>query len=171
MDARYSIRPARLEDLSRLGDVERAANTRFAGQALGARTGALVTPLEELAEGLAGGLLWVAERDGEVVGFALAMRLGDDAHLHEMDVHPDHGRRGVGRALVETVCAWARAAGRPTLTLTTLEGIPWNAPFYRALGFRVLARDEIAPPLRELMGREALRGLDEKERVAMSRDL
>jgi hypothetical protein len=29
------------------------------------------------------------------------------AHLKEIDVHPDHGQRGIGTGLVMVVCDWA----------------------------------------------------------------
>lgn len=50
-------------------------------------------------------------------------------------MHPEHGRRGIGGALVGSVCDWARASGIASVTLTTYREIPWNEPFYRRLGF------------------------------------
>jgi hypothetical protein len=49
-------------------------------------------------------------------------------------------RRGLGGALVSTVCTWARAQGCPTVTLTTFRDVPWNGPFYQELGFSELNR-------------------------------
>ena len=50
--------------------------------------------------------------------------------LEEIDVHPDHGRRGLGRRLVSAVCAWAARGGHRWLTLTTFRDVPFNMPFH-----------------------------------------
>jgi GNAT superfamily N-acetyltransferase len=71
------------------------------------------------------------------VGFALVKMLADDLpHLEEIDVHPSHGRRGLGTALVREVCEWATLRGHVMLTLTTFRAVAWNLPFYARLGSR-----------------------------------
>ena len=92
-------------------------------------------------------------------------------HVEEIDVDPAHGRLGIGRALLETALAWARAAGHRAVTLTTFREIPWNAPFYERAGFRVLAPHEIGPGLAAVVRDETARGLDPRQRVAMRREL
>ena len=113
----------------------------------------------------------VAELDGAVRGFAYAAPLDDALQLEELDVLPAWGRRGVGRALVAAVVDEARARGLAAVTLTTFRDVPWNAPFYRGLGFRVLADDEISPGLAALVAYEARRGLPTAMRVAMRREV
>ncbi|MGW7368880.1 GNAT family N-acetyltransferase [Streptomyces sp. NPDC054841] len=44
--------------------------------------------------------LILAERDGELVGTVIAGFDGWRCHLYRLAVHPDHRRRGVGRALL-----------------------------------------------------------------------
>lgn len=173
MQPRFRIRPATAADLPHLPALESASAARFAPYGLAEVYSTVVTPFEYLEEGLAGGRLWVAtaEDDDAIVGFAVATIVGDDAHLDEVDVHPDHGRRGIGRALVETVCDWARASGFAAITLTTLHDVPWNAPFYERLGFRVLPEGELTDALRELFASDAERGLPTADRVAMRREL
>ena len=51
---------------------------------------------------------------------------------------PAFGQRGVGMALVQTVCAYAVAEQWAGVTLTTFRDMPWNAPFYERLGFEVM---------------------------------
>ena len=64
------------------------------------------------------------------VGLALVKMLADDLpHLEEIDVHPSHGRRGLGTALVREVCEWATHCGYVMLTLTTFRAVAWNLPF------------------------------------------
>jgi GNAT superfamily N-acetyltransferase len=98
------------------------------------------------------------------VGFALVKMLADDLpHLEEIDVHPTHGRRGLGTALVRAVCEWATASGYVMLTLTTFRAVPWNLPFYGRLGFVEIPRETLRPEL----SAEAHRGLDPDTRVVM----
>jgi GNAT superfamily N-acetyltransferase len=164
----YVIERARDDDLARLPRVELAANALFAGRDVAG----VATPLAELADAPAAGLLWVARAaSGEPVGFALCELVDGAVHLEEIDVDPAHGRRGIGRALLDAVIAWAERAGRPAVTLTTFRDIPWNAPFYARAGFRVLASAELGPGLAALVRDEGARGLDPSERVVMRRDL
>ncbi len=98
------------------------------------------------------------------VGFLLATRYPDVLHIEEMSVLPSHGRRGLGRALLERALDEARARGLRRVTLTTFEHLPWNAPFYAQLGFQK-TRDVDDCRLREQLVREAAAGL--LRRVAM----
>jgi len=167
-----TIRLARTDELDELRAIEREAAGRFAPYGLQVTLATIVTPDEDLLAGVAEHRLWAAadERD-RPVGFALACEVGGNGHLDELDVLTEHGRRGLGAALVETVCQWARARGYPAVTLNTLRHIPWNAPFYEKLGFRVLAPHELTDALRALLRHEIERGLPEMNRVAMWRDL
>jgi GNAT superfamily N-acetyltransferase len=92
-------------------------------------------------------------------------------HIEQVSVHPDHGRQGVGRALMDHAAARARAERAPALTLTTFAKVPWNAPYYLRCGFRLLSNSELTPGLRAIREREAAHGLDRWPRVCMRRDL
>jgi GNAT superfamily N-acetyltransferase len=169
----YRVRNATPADLPALMAAERAAAERFAGHPLGERFMATPTPEAAFREALAEGRLFAAEAPGAcAVGFAVAGEVGGLAHLEEVSVDPAHGRRGVGEALVGAVVAWARARGHTALTLTTLESVPWNAPWYRKLGFRSLAFEELSDALRALLAEEAERGVGRPpERVAMRKEI
>ncbi len=170
--ADFTVRQAREGDLSALPGIERAAATLFKEAGIEGLDEATLTPAESLRQGLEKGRLWVAEADGNrIAGFALAGTAGGNAHLEEMDVHPEFGRRGIGRALLEVVCAWARGAGYAAITLTTMDNVPWNAPFYESAGFRVLDRDGLTEALRDILREEVRRGMPPEHRVAMLRDL
>ncbi|QUQ72164.1 GNAT family N-acetyltransferase [Kutzneria sp. CA-103260] len=92
------------------------------------------------------------------VGFAYVGDVDDGLHLHQLAVHPDHGRRGLGTALLAAV--FARAAGR-AVTLTTFRHIPWNEPWYRERGFSEVV--DPGPELKRLVEGEAwLRDLGER---------
>ena len=107
--------------------------------------------------------------DGEVVGFAHVVLLDDGhetrAHLEQVSVLPEHGRRGTGARLVRAAAEEARWDGFGELSLCTYRDVPWNAPFYARLGFEVVQPVGV---LAELRAREQERGLDEAgERVVM----
>jgi GNAT superfamily N-acetyltransferase len=164
----YKVRSAVSSELSQLPEIERAASVLFAEFGLADLFGRVLTPLRDLEEGLRAGRLWVATApDDSVVGFALACVVGCNGHLDELDVLPDHGRRGVGTALVETFLRWARESAFGGATLTTLRHVPWNAPFYERFGFRVLGAEELTPALSDLLQSEVERGLPAENRVAM----
>jgi GNAT superfamily N-acetyltransferase len=164
----YAIRLAHAGDLPHLAAIERAAAALFAPYGFAEQFAAETTPLEDLALAARQSRLWVAVGGGDVLaGFALCRELDGSAHLLEIDVHPDHGRRGVGRALVAEVTRWAHRSRLPAVTLTTFRDVPWNAPFYERLGFRVLEADELPEALRDVLRHEAARGLPADRRVAM----
>jgi GNAT superfamily N-acetyltransferase len=114
----------------------------------------------------------VAVKDSsEVIGFALGAHMDGHHHLQQLSVLPAHGRRGVGRALVEAVCTWALEEGGCQVTLSTFCDIPWNGPYYERLGFRALSEQELGPELLALRADEQGQGLDIIARVVMRRDL
>jgi GNAT superfamily N-acetyltransferase len=158
-------------DLPALPGIERAAGAAFEGWDVPAAEFDVVTSLDDLRHALDAGLLWVAREADAPIGFALVDFLDGLPHLEEIDVHPSHGRRGVGRALVAAVLDWARAAGHAAVTLTSFRDVPWNAPFYARLGFRILEPAELTPGLAEILRDEAARGFDPERRVAMRIEL
>jgi GNAT superfamily N-acetyltransferase len=106
------------------------------------------------------------------IGFAVVGELGPDAYLEQISVHPDHGRRGVGTALLMTALDWARAGDHPRMVLTTFRDLPWNGPWYAHHGFRELPYDECSAELRAVRDAELEAGLDAMApRVAMAHDL
>lgn len=159
------IRLAAVDDLPRLPDIELAAAALFPEGDLPALLRLVSTPDSALVAAQREGRLWVAEHGGAVAGFALASRNRECGYLDEMDVHPDHGRRGLGRALVGAVQDWARASGLRSLNLTTFAHLPWNAPFYASMGFRRLEDCELCPLLSEALAAQRAAGL--RQRIAM----
>ncbi|GGD14165.1 hypothetical protein GCM10011587_17850 [Pyruvatibacter mobilis] len=103
------------------------------------------------------------------VGFAICGVLDNALHLYELGMDPDHGGKGLGRALVETVAAEAKARGLEAVTLSTFTNVPWNAPFYETAGFRILAETELTPALILVANHEAEVGLT--HRCVMRRDI
>lgn len=169
---RIVVRRAETRDGPVLQAIERAAGERFRSVGLAAIADDDPFPLDELDGYVARRRSWVAVDDaGAVMGYLLVDDVDGCAHVEQVSVDPDHQGRGVGRSLIDHVDDWARADGRPALTLTTFTDVPWNRPLYEHLGFRVLGEDEIGPELRAVRDAEAAHGLDPQRRVCMRRDL
>ncbi|MGZ4677822.1 MAG: GNAT family N-acetyltransferase [Acidimicrobiia bacterium] len=165
------VRPAAGADRARLQEIEIVAGERFRTVGLGDVADHDPFDLDELAAYEADGRSWVAERDGVVVGYVVVDIVGAAVHVEQVSVLPDAQGKGVGRALVERVEAYAREQRLPALTLTTFRDVEWNAPLYAHLGFRTLADDELAPELRAVRDHESTLGLDPDRRVCMRKEL
>jgi GNAT superfamily N-acetyltransferase len=165
----YEITGARPADLQSLATIELAAASLLAGHAPDSVL-AETTSRFALEGAMRRGQLWVARASGKPVGFAHVEVLeAAAAHLEEIDVHPEHGRRGVGRQLIAAVCDWATVHGYRSVTLTTFRDVPWNMPFYARLGFEEIPRSALGAVLRSIVRDETRRGLDPARRVAMRR--
>ena len=108
---------------------------------------------------------------GRILGFATLIDVAGFVHLEQLSVHPEHARRGIGRALIEHAIADARGRGARAVTLRTFAEVPWNGPFYERLGFRTAAT---APTPFHAGLEEVERGLgllDHGPRVHMRYDL
>jgi GNAT superfamily N-acetyltransferase len=111
---------------------------------------------------------WVAADDRDVAVAYLVAEVADgNLHIEQVTVDPSVARRGIGAELIRHVTDFAEEAGFPALTLTTFRDVPWNAPYYRRLGFETFA--DIGPQLAEIRRREAEHGLDRWPRVCMIR--
>lgn len=150
-----------------LPNIEEAACQLFLQYEITADLPLYLTPLEDFYEAQKHGLLWVAAVDEKPIGFALVEMIGEFPHLEELDVLPDYGRQGIGANLVRTICDWACASGIPAVTLTTFRDIPWNAPFYQKLGFRILETEELTPSQLQIVEEEERHGLKRELRVMM----
>ena len=163
----YVVTRARPGDVRHLAAIELAAARLLSGSAPESVLDE-ITPLSVLSAARANGRLWVALSGDVPVGFAhVELFEPNVAHLEELDVHPNHGRRGLGRRLVVEVCRWAGARGYAAVTLTTFRDVPWNMPFYARLGFEEVAEEAITPSLRAVQADETRRGLDWTRRVVM----
>jgi GNAT superfamily N-acetyltransferase len=163
----YEITLARTADVPLLPAIELAAETLFAGHGLDF-VASVTTNFADFIEAQQCGLLWVALADNVPVGFAHVKVLESMvAHLEEIDVHPEHGRMGLGTRLVKEICQWAAGAGYRSVTLTTFRDIPWNMPFYARLGFEEIPPQELSNALLAVIEDEARRGLDPTLRIPM----
>lgn len=170
MPQRYAIRPVRREELPKLQLIEQAAGRLFANTLHAWIDGDEGMGLATFEHWFVHGKIWVAvDEADEPVGFAIARELDGNAYLHELDVDPNHGRRGLGARLIDTVATWARENDYPAVTLATCVHIPWNAPYYTRLGFRMLREEELGPGLQAVRDHEIEAGWAPDDRVCMIR--
>ena len=166
------VRAARSDDLPRLQEIEVAAGALFADVGLPSVADDEPPSIPVLTRYQVGGRAWVSTDDADrPVGYALALEVDGSGHLEQLSVDPAAGRQGRGAELVEVVVAWAAGRGFPALTLSTFLDVPWNAPYYERLGFRVLTEEEVTPGLLVLRQHELDAGLDVSRRGFMRREI
>jgi GNAT superfamily N-acetyltransferase len=170
-NAEYRIRPADREDLSALDEVERAAAGQFSAVGL-AHLLNQTLPIERLIEAQKHGHVWVVTTmTDEIVGFAMIETASERVHLEEIDILPAHSGQGLGKELIRFIQAWAVTAGFKAMSLSTFRDVPWNAPYYERLGFRILPQREWSGDLFDLRAAESRAGLPVERRVIMWKDL
>lgn len=172
MSDSYTVVAAAIEHLRAIPKIEQAAAATFPVEDLPLRLRYEVTDSVTLRLAQENGRLWVAlDETDQPVGFALAEVADGQAYLSEMDVYPEHARRGLGTRLVRAVVAWAVSRNFDNVSLVTFRHLPWNAPFYEKLGFVQLADSELGQELREFIEEEAQAGIDAANRVGMRMNL
>jgi ribosomal-protein-alanine N-acetyltransferase len=77
----------------------------------------------------------VAEADHKIIGYILFWLLPDEVDIHNIAVHPDFRRCGVGRALLQQVVSQARARGSTRVTLEVRKSNLPAQKLYESLGF------------------------------------
>lgn len=83
---------------------------------------------------------WVGREDGRVVGYICLWEVTDELHVTNVAVHPDARRRGIARALLESVFAHARAAGSRMVLLEVRPSNTEAIALYDSFGFHVVGR-------------------------------
>lgn len=81
--------------------------------------------------------LLVAERDGRLIGFAVAraLAISHEGELESVAVDDGARRLGAGRALCESVVGWCRAEGATAIDLEVRSASEGPIALYASLGF------------------------------------
>jgi ribosomal protein S18 acetylase RimI-like enzyme len=88
------------------------------------------------------GLFWLAERDGRLVGTAMAGWDGHRGWLYSVGVLPEARRAGVGARLVAEAERALAALGCPKVNLQVLAGNASAQAFWQRMGY---AQDAVVP--------------------------
>jgi GNAT superfamily N-acetyltransferase len=164
----YAIRSAQIEELPRLANIEQAAAIRFQDTPYAFLVDGEPLSIEFIQQRFQAGQVWVAvDRHNVVIGFAITREVDRTLYLQEIDILPEHGQRGLGKAFVETIQAWAKCSGYAVMSLSTFRDLPWNAPFYAKLGFRILDTSELTEGFQAIRQHEEEAGLPIEDRVIM----
>lgn len=75
----------------------------------------------------------VCEMNGKVVGVVRGNYDGSRAVIHQLSVHPQRQRRGIGTALVKEMVKRFEARGAPTVSATVTDE---SLGFWQKIGFR-----------------------------------
>ncbi|WP_309645990.1 GNAT family N-acetyltransferase [Phenylobacterium sp.] len=161
------LRAAELADIEPVRAIERASAARFLGTERAWLADDDPTDAETLAERVGQGGLLVACDGATPVAFVMFREAEGCGYIEQVDVLPSHERRGIGARLIEAVAEAARMRGWPALTLSTFKDVPFNAPYYRRLGFEDV--QILTPGMAEIRAEHEARGLDESSRVFMRR--
>ena len=148
----YSISPGEPDDIPALIAVDKAASVLFEptglleAAALNDHVPADVFEIEMPK----GNVFVTRNQHGWAVGFALIRSRGEGLYLDQVSVHPDHGQKGLGRALVIRVITEAERRNLPHVSLSTFRDLAWNGPFYASIGFKEIPHDRLETYMLEI---------------------
>jgi GNAT superfamily N-acetyltransferase len=168
--AAIPIRPAHADELVLLQAIEVAAGTLFVHVGMSYISDHDPPSLDRLEGYRQAGRAWVATTgDDRPVAYLIADVLDGNAHIEQVSVHPDFGRQGIGRSLIDGAETWAVDRGLRAVTLTTFADVPWNRPYYARCGFITMEEADMGPELARRWIEETGHGLSRHPRVAMIR--
>ena len=82
---------------------------------------------------------WVMEEQGQIIGYALMMRVLDEAHLLNLSVAKSHQRRGLGRYLLQHMMMQAQRYNASNMFLEVRVSNVSAIQLYERLGFCEMA--------------------------------
>ncbi len=152
------IRPADPAERSALEDLQLRASIAWAEyrQLLVANRDAIELPVEQLVEGRT----FVAESDGEIVGFGVIVRRTDgNTELDGLFVEPNAWRTGIGTRLVKEAERRAISAGSTALHVIAN---PRAEAFYLACGFAFVGEEQTRFGIARSMKKTLMASADDK---------
>ncbi|UCH89644.1 MAG: GNAT family N-acetyltransferase [Thermoplasmata archaeon] len=78
----------------------------------------------------------IAEINGKVVGSVRGVYDGSRALIHQITVHPDWQKQGIGSELIKDITREFKNLGAPSVSVTAGKGDQWDSiEFFKKLGF------------------------------------
>jgi GNAT superfamily N-acetyltransferase len=105
------------------------------------------------------------------VGFVYFKVVEKYAYIEEISVDPDHAGHRYAALLLDAIARTASSFAFEALLLSTFKSVPWNAPYYRRLGFIEIPDAKMSSSMFGIRQEHANRGLDESKRVFMQKSL
>jgi len=100
------------------------------------------TVAEYILDAGAKGRIWIAERDGRLVGCtAIVLRDEDRGQLRWVLVDQSARGLGLGKRLVNNALQFCRENGCKEVFLETTDGLPESQALYDALGFEIVSHE------------------------------
>lgn len=96
---------------------------------------------EQILNRMQEGPIWIASREGAVVGTVAAVAKGESIYVRGMAVLPAARGAGAGSALLREVEDWASGEGRGRLFLSTTPFLSSAIRLYERFGFRRMSED------------------------------
>ena len=115
------------------GDVRAAYEVAARAFSLDNEKAQRIGPPELLDDGID---IWLVEDGAEIVGIGEFVRTDDHVGIYVMSTPPEHQRRGIGRAVLDSAMAHYLDDGVTTFTLEATEA---GYPLYEKVGFEVVA--------------------------------
>jgi len=167
-----TFRFATPHDAGTIRAIEFEAGLRFIGVGMTGIADAEPMALETVDRKIAAREIIVAvDATATCVGFVMFEPQPARIYVQELDVLTSHAGRRIGAALIEQVAQLARERQLTQLVLSTYRDVPWNAPYYRRLGFRNIDTAGLDAALSARRDAHIARGLDESQRLFMRREL
>lgn len=109
-----------------------------------ARYASRISDLPPVSEGcdeeIAKDRVWIAVEEGQVIGGVFLVPQEGFMKLANVVVHPDHGGKGIGRALIAFSESEAKRLGYDEMRLNTHVAMPENVALYIHLGWEEVSR-------------------------------
>jgi predicted N-acetyltransferase YhbS len=168
----FTFRFAELDEIEAVRAIEYEAAQRFATIGMTGIADAQPMNADFVRRKIEASEIIVAVNDAaRCVAFVMFAPLATRFYIEELDVLTAWAGRRIGASLLGQVDGLARKAGAQQLVLSTFRDVPWNAPYYRRLGFRVIESEQLDAKLRAIRATHVARGLDESKRVFMCREV
>lgn len=116
------IRRARIEEIRPLAE-------EYAREAVGAERVENDVPMPQ------GGIFWIADDDGDPVGYAAGTLRPTGCVVGPVYTVPSHRRHGIGRALLTEIQRWASGTRVPIVEISVAVGNADGRAFLESLGY------------------------------------